>query len=263
MKKTIGIVVALPGEAKALLGRCSCRLRQSGYDGRGRNAKGFSHGRTVLKDETELVVVQSGMGMDNAFSAAGWLREKGVAALGCFGVSGGLDPGLGVGDLVFADAVFVERDDGVSLVWKKDGRESDVTVNFQAAEALTASWGPIVTVKTPVLNSEGKRALFDRTGAVAVDMETAAVARAANRSGLPFFAVRTICDSADVTIPESIYQCVDPQGRPRFPHLFRLIIRSPLLISHLLRMKRDFTAALAVAPQVRRCLTGMLLPDGS
>jgi adenosylhomocysteine nucleosidase len=249
MNKTIGIVVALPGEAKALLGRRSWR-----------KANGFLHSRTVFKDETDLVVVQSGMGMDNAFSAAKWLSEKGVAALGCFGVSGGLDPELGVGDLVFADAVFLERDDGVSLVWKKGGCDSDVTFNFQAAKGLTVSWGPIVTVQTPVLNARGKRVLFDRTGAMAVDMETAAVARAASRSGLPFFAVRTICDSADVTIPESIYQCVDQQGRPRFSRLFRLIIRNPLLISHLLRMKRDFTAALAVAPHVRECLSGMHIP---
>ena len=247
--KTIGIVAALPGEAKALLGRHSwCK------------AEGFLHCRTVLKGETELVVVQSGMGMDNAFSAASWLSEKGVAALGCFGVSGGLNPELGVGDLVFADAVFVEEDAGVSLVWERGGRDSDVAFNFQAAKSLTISWGPIITVQKPVFNTAGKRALFDRTGAVAVDMETAAVVCAASRSGLPFFAVRTICDSADVTIPESIYQCVDPQGRPRFSHLFRLIIRNPLLISYLLRMKRDFTAALAVAPQVRRCLTGVHIP---
>ncbi len=246
MNKTIGIVAALPGEAKALLGR---RSREK--------ANGFLHCRAVLKDGTDLVVVQSGMGMDNAFSAAIWLSQRGVAALGCFGVSGGLDPGLGVGDLVFADAVFLERDDGASLVWKKGGCNSDVTFNFQAAKGLTASWGPIVTVQTPVLNAADKRALFDRTGAMAVDMETAAVARAASRSGLPFFAIRTICDAADVTIPESIYQCVDQQGHPRFPHLLGLIVRKPLLISHLLRMKRDFTAALAVAPQVRCCLSGM------
>jgi len=249
MKKTIGIVAALPGEAKALLGRCSWR-----------KAKGFLHCRSVLKDGTDLVVVQSGMGMGNAFSAAGWLSEKGVAALGCFGVSGGLDPGLGVGDLVFADAVFLERDDGAYLVWKKGGCDSDITFNFQSVKGLTASWGSIVTVQTPVLNTAGKRALFDRTGAMAVDMETAAVARAASRSGLPFFAVRTICDSADVTIPESIYQCVDQQGRPRFPHLLGLIIRKPLLISHLLRMNRDFTAALSGAPHVLRCLASMSTP---
>ena len=246
MNKTIGIVAPLPGEAGALLGR---RPR--------RKAGGFPYGRTVLKNGVELVVVQSGMGMDNAFSAAGWLSENGLAVLGCFGVSGGLDPQLGAGDLVFADAVFVKRDDEVSLAWERGVRDSDVTLDPEAVKGLTISRGPIVTVQKPVLNTLGKRALFVRTGAVAVDMETAAVARAATGSGLPFFAIRAICDSADVTIPESIYQCLDQQGRPRFPHLFRLIIRNPLLISHLLRMKRDFTAALAVAPQVRECLSGM------
>ncbi len=224
-------------------------------------ANGFLKCQAVLEDGTDLVVVQPGMGMDNAFSAASWLSEKGVTALGCFGVSGGLDPELGVGDLVFADAVFVEGDGGASLVWNKGGCDSGVTFDFQAAKGLTVSWGPIITVQKPVFNTADKRSLFDRTGALAVDMETAAVARAANGSGLPFFAVRTICDSADVTIPESIYQCVDQQGRPRFPHLFRLIVRNPPLISHLLRMKRDFSAALSGAPHVLRCLAGMGMPQ--
>jgi adenosylhomocysteine nucleosidase len=249
MNKTIGIVAALPGEARALVGRGSWE-----------KANGFSHCRTVLKDGTDLAVVQSGMGMENAFSAARWLTENGVAALGCFGVSGGLDPDLRIGDLVFADAVFMERDDGISTVWKRGERNSDVTFLCSEAKDAAVGWGPIVTVKQPVLNAAGKKALFDRTGAVAVDMETAAVARAAEQSDLPFFAIRAICDPADVSIPESIYQCVDQQGRPRFPHLFRLIIRKPLLISYLLRMKRDFTKALSTAPHVRRCLSGMRIP---
>jgi len=249
MNETIGIVAALPGEARALVGRCSWR-----------RADPFLHCRTLLKDDTDLLVVQSGMGMENAFSAARWLTENGVAALGCFGVSGGLNPEQEVGDLVFADAVFMERDDGISLVWKRGGRNSEVAFSCSDAKDAAVGWGPIVTVKQPVLNAAGKKALFDRTGAVAVDMETAAVARAAEQSDLPFFAIRAICDTADVSIPEAIYQCVDQQGRPRFPHLFRLIIRKPLLISHLLRMKRDFSKALSTAPHVRRCLSGMRIP---
>ena len=249
MNKTIGIVAALPGEARALVGRCSWEKEN-----------GFLHCRVVLKDGTDFLVVQSGMGMDNAFSAAHWLSKNGVAALGCFGVSGGLDPRLGIGDLVFADAVFMEQDDGVSLVWKRGGRNSEVTFSCREAEDVTVHWGAIITVKQAVLNAAGKRALFDRTGTMAVDMESAGVARAADRSGLPFFAVRSICDTADVTVPEPLYQCVDPNGRPRFPYLLGLIIRKPLIISHLLRMKRDFATALSAAPHVLRCLSGMSIP---
>jgi hypothetical protein len=64
---------------------------------------------------------------------------------------------------------------------------------------------------------KGKRALFDRTKALAVDMETAAVARAANQSGLPFFAFRIICDPANVSVPEALFRCVDEKGKPRLP----------------------------------------------
>lgn len=246
MNKTIGIVAALPGEARALVGRCSWR-----------ETNGFLHCRSVLKDGTDLAVVQSGMGMDNAFSAAHWLSKKGVGTLGCFGVSGGLNPEQGVGDLVFADAVFMERDDGISLVWKRSGRDPEVTFSCINAKGVIARWGPIITVQKPILNTAGKQALFESTATLAVDMETAAVAQVADRSGLPFFAVRSICDTADVTVPEFLYQCVDQKGSPRFPYLFRLIIRNPLIISHLMRMKRDFSAALSSAPHVLHCLSGM------
>jgi adenosylhomocysteine nucleosidase len=249
MNKTIGIVAALPGEARALVGR---RFWEK--------TNGFLHCRVVLKDGADLAVVQSGMGMENAFSAAHWLSKKGVGALGCFGVSGGLDPGLGIGDLVFADAVFMEQDDGISLAWKRGGRNSEVTFLCGEAKDIAVRWGPIVTVKEAVLNAADKQALFDRTGVLAVDMETAAVVRAASQSGLPFFAVRAVCDRADVSIPESLYQCVDQKGRPRFSYLFRRIIRKPSMISHLLRMKKDFNAALAGAPHVLRCLSAMQIP---
>ncbi len=244
INSTIGIVVALPSEAKALVGRRNWQ-----------EAEGFSYCRSFLKDGNELLVVQSGMGIGNAFSAARWLVGKNLGALGAFGVSGGLDPGLGPGDLVFADAVFMERENGIYRVWKRDESDSEAALDDLAAKGVTARWGPIVTVRQAVLNAAGKKALFDQTAAMAVDMETAGVAQVANQSELPFFAVRAVCDSADVSIPEALYQCVDQKGSPRIFYLFRLLLRRPLLVSHLLRMKRDFTVALGGAPHMRHYLS--------
>ena len=246
MNRTIGVVAALPGEARAIAG---VRLRRKG--------KGFPYCRGALKDETDLLVVQSGMGTENAFSAARWLLEKGAAALGCFGVSGGLEPKLKTGDVVFADTVLDQQDDDVSLLWKKNSGHLDETFECTAVEGITVRWGPIITVQAPVLDAEGKRALFHRTNALSVDMETAGVARAANQSGLPFFAFRTICDPAHLSLPKALYQCVDQKGYPRIFYLLGQLLRKPLLISHLLRMKRDFAGALAAAPHVRRCLAEM------
>ena len=62
MNSTIGVVVALPGEAKALVGRRDWQ-----------EAEGLLYCRSFLKDGTKLLVVQSGMGMDNAFPPpCGW-----------------------------------------------------------------------------------------------------------------------------------------------------------------------------------------------
>ena len=250
MKKTIGIVAALPAEARSLAGQ-PCR-QESG---------GFLYCRTVLKVETDLMVVQSGMGMKNAFSAALWLSEKGVAALGCFGVSGGLNPRLKTGDMVFADAVFEEQDDEFSLIWKKYGSHFEETFKCIAAKGLPIQRGPIITARKPVLDTAGKRALFDRTNALAVDMETAAVVRAANQSGLSFFAIRSICDPADVFVPEALFQCVDEKGAPRLFHLLWRIIQKPSLIFNLVSMKRNFDAALTGAAHVRHCLAEMNNPS--
>ncbi|MCF8129007.1 MAG: hypothetical protein K9N10_10875 [Deltaproteobacteria bacterium] len=246
MTGTIGVVTALPGEARKLAGQ-SCRQK----------ADGFLYCRTVLKDETGLLVVHAGVGAKNAFSAAMWLLENGVTALGCFGVSGGLNPRLKPGDVVFADMVLGEQHDAVSRVWKNDGGHLDDTFKCIAAKDLSVQRGPIISVQKPVLDAAGKRALFHRTKALAVDMETAAVARAANQSGIPFFAIRAVCDPANVSVPEAIFQCVDQKGHPRLPYILGILFRRPLLISHLFRMKRDFTAALAVGPHVRNCLEEM------
>jgi nucleoside phosphorylase len=152
MTATIGIVAALPREARAMAG---LRLR--------RKAWAYPFCRVMLKDDTALVVVQSGMGAENAFAAAKWLAEKGVSVLGCFGVSGGLDPELKAGDAVFADAVLKQAGDAVFPVWEKGGAHFDETFEVcVAAEGYTVRRGPIITVAAPVLNAEDKRALFDQ-----------------------------------------------------------------------------------------------------
>ncbi len=249
MNKTIGVVAALPGEARALTGH-PCRQK----------ADGLLHGRRVLKEDMDLLVVQSGMGMKNAFSAARWLSGEGVAALGCVGVSGGLDPRLKTGDVVFADAVLRKRAGEVSPVWEKGGGQFDETFKCAAAQGLSIQWGPVITVQKPVLNAQSKKALFEETKALAVDMETASAASVANQSGLPFFAIRTICDPANVSVSEALFQWVDEKGNPRISHLLKGILQKPSLITQLLNMKRNFHTALAGAARIPPCLAEMHIP---
>ncbi|CAO5231524.1 4-hydroxy-3-methylbut-2-en-1-yl diphosphate reductase [Frankia sp. AgKG'84/4] len=143
-------------------------------------------GRSGLPSDT--IMVRTGMGPDKAGRAVRLVREARPAAAAIVGLSGGLAPGIRPGDVVVASEI----------------RSADGTVVSRCASApllagdlrrvgLTVHVGPIVTV--PKLATGDERTRLAATGAVAVDMESAAVA--AGVGDVPFAAVRVIVDTAD------------------------------------------------------------------
>ena len=106
-----------------------------------------------------------GPGAANARRAAQALIAEGCDALVSFGVAGGLDPKLRPGDIV--------RD-----------RIHDATA--------------------PVASPAEKARLFRDTGAVAVDMESEAIAKVARAAKARFAAVRAIVDPAERGLPRAI-----------------------------------------------------------
>ena len=233
MNSTIGLVVALPAEARALIGR-----------GRWQHAEGHLFRRSRLNNRTRLVVVRSGLGMKNAFLASQWLVAEGVGALGVAGVSGGLNPDLEPGDLVLADSIIQESDNTCQQVWEGNSKFVEIVYTALIAKGIPAYRGAIITAQKPVLSARNKQALFTKTNALVADMESAAVATVANNAGLPFFALRTVCDVAARSIPREIFDCLNQAGNVRLFHLFRMLLLRPTLVSDLLRTRKDFTAAL-------------------
>ena len=234
MNPAIGLVVALTAEARALIGR-----------GRWQHAEGHLVRRSRLNNRTHLVVVRSGLGMKNALLASQWLIAEGVVALGVSGVSGGLDPKLEPGDLVLADSIIQESDNTCQQVWEGNSKFVEIAYAALIDREIPAYRGAIITAQNPVLSARNKQALFTKTNALAADMESAAVATVANNAGLPFFALRTVCDGAARTVPREIFDCLNQAGNVRLFHLFRMLLLKPSLVSDLLRTKRDFAVALA------------------
>ncbi len=233
MNPAIGLVVALKAEATALLGH-----------GRWQHVEGHLLRRSRLTDSTHLVVVRSGIGIKNARLASQRLIAKGVVALGVSGVSGGLDPNLKPGDLVLADPVIQENGNTCKQTWEGNSKFIDMAYAALIAKGIPAYRGPIITVQKPVLSARNKQALFTRSNALAADMESAAVASVAKDADLPFFAVRAVCDAATRSIPDDLFACLDQGGHVRLFRLFQRLFLKPTLVSDLLRMKRDFAAAL-------------------
>ena len=217
MQSLLGLIVPLPAEARALFGRRGWQ-RQNGWC--------CCRGR--LPGGAEVLAVRSGQGGARARAAAAWLVERGATILAVMGVAGGLHPALRPGDLVLAG----------------ENRWESLPLRREANAWLQVQCGNLADVGQPVLTPAGKAALFRESGALAVDLESAAVGRLAREAGLPFFALRAVCDPAGREVPAELWACLTEAGRVRPAVLIRAVLNRPRLIRDLLRLRRDFAAAL-------------------
>jgi adenosylhomocysteine nucleosidase len=97
-----------------------------------------------------------------------------------------------------------------------------------------------------------KASLQQQTGAVAVDMESGAIARRARAHNLPFLAVRAIADPAMMDFPGAVTRSLNPRGDVRILELLSHIARRPREIPDLIRLGQAFGAAVRTLQQVRQ-----------
>lgn len=177
-----------------------------------------------------------------AAQAAEQMLDEGASGLISFGVAGGLDPSLGPGVVVVAERVL----DG-------DGRDfacdEGWVERLMHAEGVHDS-GPILGSDRPVLSPEDKRRLYRRTSALAVDMESHAVAEVADRAGVPFVAIRAIGDPASRAIPRAALAGLGPDGRTRALPVVAALIRRPGDFRAIWRLAQDTNKALAALRKI-------------
>ena len=119
-----------------------------------------------------------------------------------------------------------------------------------AAAGLHTAGGGLLDSAQAVTSIADKRILYEASSAVAVDMESYAVAAGA---GVPFVAARAIADPAGRPLPRSAISSIGPDGVLRVGRvIFRACLR-PWEASALLQLRRDTDAALA---SLRRLLGG-------
>ncbi len=105
--------------------------------------------------------------------------------------------------------------------------------------------GPIVTVERIILAAEDKRDLAAESGAMAADMESAAIALAASAHAIPFLAIRAILDPVDEDLRIAFDQFLDGRGEPRPLPLIKYLIAHPLAIPRLVGLGLRTKAACA------------------
>lgn len=151
-------------------------------------------------ESTSIVLVRTGIGQARARDALERVLEKySVSTVISIGYAGGLDPKLKVGDLVVAHRIL-----GLGPEKEQEAEEFfadpalvERALKLPVAADATAVGGDLLTVDRVVCDPESKRALLKHYQALAVDMETAALAKLAAEKPLPFLSVRAISDTAE------------------------------------------------------------------
>ncbi len=227
---SVGFVIALPAEARTLVRR---RIRFNEL--------------VELPGGHRLIV--SGAGPTHAYNAAARLLEHKVGALVSWGCAAALAPTLNAGDLVLPRQILAP--DGSRHAVCPEWHERVRKTLAPATRVLT---GPLLGNFEIVANAAEKQKLHSTKGAVAVDMESAAVASVATAQGLPFLAVRAIADSADMNLPNAVTVAVDNRGDINLTKLLGYALAHPAEFATLARLGKAFHAAVNTLRRAARRL---------
>jgi adenosylhomocysteine nucleosidase len=218
----VGICAALPQEARAIAGlrpRIGDQLRLPGG---------------------HLLAV-TGMGAARARMAGMRLLDAGTSALISWGTAGALAPSVDAGTLVIPERVVDSG--GQAFITDEVWREC--MLRRANGRLLRTSPGVLAQVRAVIRTPGEKRDLYQRLGAIAVDMESAALAKLAWEAAVPFVVVRAVSDTARMSIPGSVTLAMDAGGRIRVLRLLSGLLRHPADMVALVRLARGFRAAAA------------------
>jgi len=239
--KQLGIIAALPAEAKTLAARTD-KLHDLPSP-------------QQLSDQVLLVI--SGIGAEQAAKAASTLIQDGASALLSWGCAGALSDDLQPGDVLLPNSVTAESGKTLHTDKQWHARLSELL-----AGSCTPVTGALVNTANIITEVAQKQALYQSGGAVAVDMESAAIAQVAQDAHIPFMAIRAIADDAKTFIPAYINKAMDAEGHIMPFQMAGLLLMHPASWRQLMRLGRQFNAATSTLSHIveRLGVDKLLLP---
>ncbi|HEX7125360.1 MAG TPA: hypothetical protein VF406_06205 [Thermodesulfobacteriota bacterium] len=173
-----------------------------------------------------ILVVRTGLagGPLGAGAAVSAIQAARPAAVLSVGFAGGLDPALAVGDVVIGDPVV---DPTLRAHWWPSASLAAAISAAARRAGLPLRVGPLLSVARVRATPADKVAASADSGAIAVDMESAGVARAATEASVPFLAVRVVSDAAGDALPEEAWRLVSPDGRAPLYRALGYLARRP------------------------------------
>lgn len=227
-----GIVVALPHEISSL---SSTKIRQ---------------GSCVLINAKTLVT-RSGAGPENAAKAARLLLAQGAERLIAWGCAAALKVTLRAGDLVLPQTLYAAEKEQYSLLEINSPWLQQTLAQLAAFQPLT---GALVESTRIVTQAADKKTIQQQTQAIALDMESVAVAKIAKQNAVDVLVIRCIADPASMDLPRAVCYALNQQGNIVMPKLFWFLLTHVQELPRLIALGLSFNAAHNTLKQVAKQL---------
>jgi len=172
----------------------------------------------------EVVATVTGIGTRAAARAAERVLDASpVEHLLVVGIAGGIGPSVAIGDLVLPELV-------LDLASGAEHRPAGLGGG--------APRGALVTSDGLILD-QAEIARLEGRGAIAIDMETAAIGAVCERRSCPWSVFRAISDRADDgSADPAIFGLAGPEGEANLPALARFALTRPWRLPELARLAR-------------------------
>jgi adenosylhomocysteine nucleosidase len=198
----------------------------------------FYQGRLLGQPVT---LAETGQGKVNAAAAAQYMIDRlSVSQLICFGSAGAVASHLAIGDVVVADRV-VPHDNGWYTPdtfqqlgvyngaipdgrhYRRDWPGSAGLIRIARDAASSVTWpntppqiftGTLASGDQVIASAKKKRWLATTFNALAVDMESAAVAQIATLNHIPWLVIRAVSDQADTSININVSRLITYDETP-------------------------------------------------
>lgn len=229
-----GLVVALPEELTTLTSK---KIEKGG----------------CLFITDRLLLAYSGAGPTNATVAAELLVAKGASRLISWGCAAALGASLKPGDLILADKLIDAENNEMAI-----NADWHSYANHLLAKFVIVTPGCLGESVSIVSTSTDKKQLHFLTGAVALDMESIAIAKVAKQYTLSFLAIRVIVDPVEMNLPLAINHSLNDQGEIVLKKLLLFLFLHPAELPGLIKLGLNFNAAKKTLKSVAKHLDRLI-----
>jgi adenosylhomocysteine nucleosidase len=188
----------------------------------------------------DTVLLRCGMGAARATCAATWLvQHYALHGLLNIGFAGGLQASLATGDALLPEQILALSHVSSPFTFAPTaGLLPDACLTHLAATAadqahLTQHRGTLVSVPEVLAHATTKQQLGQRSGALAVDMESYSIGQVAVAHALPFMTIRTIFDTCEDSIPFQVDRFTSTDGVVQPLRVWCYLVSHPRALLHI------------------------------